>query len=225
VSEDRLLDAVDELTRERTVHTTIIDDETGEWLRVHSEKHPPLITMLLEGTGISRGSASSDPGIPIDADALEMYSQMRDLIRLWCKKLGATFDDDLLASIRVWFLAHANAVRAGKVSEVIDHDVTRMVEGWVRMILNKFEPDEKREWTDPCPALIPVENEFGVHKRCGARRVWVNGDERFAIQLNVTKMTAECAHCHTRWVGVKEIMQLRHETNVAEAAKKDARVA
>jgi len=221
-----LLDAVDLLTKERIVHTTITDEETGEWLRVHSEEHPPLLTLLIEGTGITRGAASSAIRIPIDADALELYSQISDLAKLWCKKLGAVWaGDDLLISIRRWYLAHHNAVAAGVVSEVVDHDVTRMVQGWVRMIETKFEPPEKREWKEPCPAYIEDRNEEGEvtgHHRCGARRIVENGEERFAIILNVTALTAECGSCKCKWEGKTGFAMLRYETNLRNAEKAEA---
>ena len=212
-----LLDAVDELTQPRMIHTTIKDDDTGGWLGVHSEEHPPLLVLLLEGTGLGKAGRSSDVRIPIDADALELWGQVHDLIRLWCKQLDATFvGDDLLVSVRHWYLAHANAVQAGKISEVTDHDVTRMVQGWVRMIERKFEPDEKREWTKPCPSQLPVldiDGELVGYRRCGARRIVVGGEERFAIQLNVTTLPAECGRCHTRWEGERALMDLRYQTN------------
>lgn len=174
--------------------------------------------MLLEGVSSQGGSKSSDPGIPIDADALEIWAQIRDMIRLWCKQLAVKFDqENLLPSIRRWYQVHANRVRVGLTSETTDRDVTRMVEGWVRMIERKFDPHEKREWTDLCPALVTKRNdagnEIGQH-RCGARRITVNGEERFAIQLNVTTMTAECGRCQTSWVGYSAIVSLRYESNL-----------
>lgn len=192
----------------------------GVTAELHRQTHPPLLVLLLEGTGQGKASRSSDVRIPIDADALELWGQVHDLVRLWCKQLDATFvGDDLLLSVRHWHLAHANALRSGKISEVTDHDVTRMVQGWVRMIERKFEPDEKREWTTPCPAMLPIldiDGELAGYRRCGARRIVLGGEERFAIQLNVTTKTAECGRCHTRWEGERGLMGLRFETNLAQ---------
>ncbi len=213
-----LLEAVDLLTLDRTILTMQEPIPPATHPTTHKEIHPPLLTMLIEGASSQGGSKSSDPGIPIDADALELWAQVRDLTRLWCKQLVVPFDqDDLLGSIRRWYQVHTNRVRVGLVSEGIDRDVTRMVEGWVRMIETKFDPPEKREWTDACPAYVPQRNEHGDEigkHRCGARRITVNGDERFAIQLNVTTMTAECGRCHTKWVGEREVANLRYETNL-----------
>lgn len=226
---NELLDAVDALTKPRMIHTTITDDDTGEWLKVHSEEHPPLLILLMEGTGITRMSPSSNISLPIDADALELWGQIHDLVRLWCRQLDASFvSDDLLVSIRHWYMAHVNAYRGNKLSEVTDRDVTRMVGGWVRMIETKFDPPERREWTDACPAMVPARNIDGDEigwRRCGARRVTAAGEERFAISLNVTTLTAECCRCHNTWVGERGIMSLRYETNLwaLEKAEEEAK--
>lgn len=252
---DELLEAVDQLTQDRTVvswlgpheHELIpclgyhdpyavdrchdIDcarsvcklchlpeDQYQEAAEFHRQVHPPLLTLLINGTGKGQPARSSDTRIPIDADALELWGQVRDLVKLWCRQLDATFDpDDLLLSVRHWYLAHTNAHRSKRISDVTDLDVTRMVQGWVRMIEAKFDPPEKREWKEACPAFVPVRNVDGDQigtRRCGARRVVVDGEERFAITLNVTAMKAECARCHHVWVGEVGIMQLRYETNL-----------
>lgn len=220
---DPLLYAVEALTMERTIHTTITDDD-GAWLRIHSEQHPPLLTMLIDGTGQSRNAGSADPGIPIDADALEMWGQVRDLIRLWSKQLGVAFDgDDLLGSVQRWHSRHDALVRSAGLSEEINRDVTRMVEGWVRMIEQKFDPPEKREWKDACPAWVRLPD--GTQRRCGARRVVKNGEERFAINLNVTTLTAECSTCGEKWVGERGVAMLRYETNLWEMEKAEVEAA
>ena len=218
-----LLDAVDLLTKDRNIHTVQeIPSGSGLWMKRHTETHPPLLVMLIDGTGITPSGKSSDPGIPIDADALELWAQIRDIVRLWCKQLVITFDqDELLASVRRWYQVHANRVRAGLTSDVIDRDVTRMVEGWVRMIENKFDPPEKREWKASCPAWRQHIQESGedTWSRCDARRVIVDKVERFAITLNITAWTAECCVCGTEWKTSTALQDLRYESNLWELEK------
>lgn len=212
----RLLNAVEKLTKPRRVPITLTDDDS-EASAIVVPDHPPLLVMLFEGTGITRGARSSEIRIPIDADALELYSQIEDLVRLWCKQLKVAYDrDDLCGSLNRWFLAHSNGVRAGKVSEGVDLDVTIMVEGWARMIENKFDPPEKREWKEACVAEVTYWDDDGIQQDriCGARKVLIDGAEQFAIQLNVTDLTAECRKCGRKWVGKKELMELRFQTNV-----------
>jgi len=221
MTDNVLLDAVDLLTKDRIVSTVIKDDDTGAWLRVHSETHPPLLTLLLEGTGIPNRGKSTDIKIPIDADALELWGQVRDMVRLWHKQLHLTFTDDLLADVRTWYLAHAYAVARGRVSEGVDLDVTRMVQGWVRMIEGKFDPPEKREWRDHCVADIVFQNDAGdiETRKCGARRITLNGAETFAIELNVTNRTATCRECGTTWTGENELAELRFLTNIDQSLR------
>ncbi len=212
----RLLTAVEKLTKPRRVPITLTDDDSDASAIIVAD-HPPLLVMLLEGTGITRGGRSADIRIPIDADALELYSQIEELTRLWCKQLSVTFDrSDLCASLNRWFMAHSNGVRAGKVSQGTDLDVTIMVEGWARMIENKFDPPEKREWQEHCVAEVRGWDADGMEETrlCGARKILIDGVEQFAIQLNVTDLTAECRKCGHRWIGKKSLMELRFQTNV-----------
>jgi len=207
---DDLLDAVDLLTKDRFIGTWV-PDSAGE-LRVHTEKHPPLLRLLIDGIGIpsSRGP-SSEIKIPIDAEALELCAQISDRVRLWCRSLRVAFDGDgLLSTLRRWYLHHANRVRSGQVSDVIDAEITSTVQSWVRMIESKYEPVEIREWQDACVAEVAGEDG---HK-CGARRILINGIEQFAIELNVTTLTATCRQCGHEWVGRDGLSELRFLTNL-----------
>lgn len=193
--------AVDKLARDREVDTIFTDEKTGNWLGVHTETHPPLLTLLVEGTGFSNGPKSAETPLPIDADALEIWGQVHDLIRLWCKQLRIDFTDDLIESVLAWHKAHNALARTGVISEATQADVSRMVAGWVRMIEQKFEPDKRREWTDHCI-------------QCSARRIVLKGSEVFAIELNVTTRTAACRACGTEWVGEDALKELRYLTNL-----------
>lgn len=213
-----LSDAVDKLTLPREV-STLIKDEDGTWVGVHSEIHPPLLTLLIEGTGESKGPKSSEDPLPIDADALELWGQVRDMIRLWCKKLRVPFSDDLNDSVRVWYSAHADGVRSDRVGPGTDQDVTRMVEGWVRMVEQKFDPPVKREWKARCVGSVPTTDEDGepIIAQCAARRIILNGSEVFAIEVNVTEREARCRACGTTWSGMQGLAELRYLTNLDEA--------
>lgn len=213
-----LSETVDALTQDREV-VTIIKDDAGDWTGYHNETHPPLLTLLLEGTGTSRGPKSAEDPLPIDADALELWGQMHDLIRVWCKKLRVTFTDDLNDTMRRWHSAHADGVRSARVGAGTDQDITRMVQGWVRMIESKFDPPEKWEWKSRCIASIPTLDDAGERSvsTCGARRIILNGSEVFAIEVNETSQTATCRACKTEWVGIKGLSELRYLTNLDEA--------
>lgn len=223
MTRNRLLDAVDALTVTRNIPTVIEDDE-GRWLGVHTEKHAPLLDMLEDGiSSQGAGSASSDPGIPIDAAAIELVQEMRGIIRSWCEALEQHIPTgNVKSALRRWYQAHVNALRSGEITDVADLAVTKIVEGWVKTIEAKFDPPDILEWTDPCPGWKNVYegDEIVSKKRCGARRVVVerDGDKvvQAAIFLNFTALHAACSVCRTEWDGKHGLMQLRYDTNLVE---------
>lgn len=215
-----LQDAVDALAKDRVIHTVQTRDDGT--MRFFAVTHPPLLTLLLEGTGITKSAKSSDLKIPIDADGLEIWGQIRDLLHVWSKQLGFVYlGDDLIATLQAWHKEHERQFRAHHVNEQTDGDVTRMVQGWVRMIEGKFDPPQKLEWKAPCIAVVP---EIGVDgeltfAQCGARRILLGDVEAFAIEVNVTTMTATCRSCGATWVGERELMELRFLTNIDERVR------
>lgn len=201
----RLDEAVKLLTEPRTEYTTITGDD-GTWLRVETVEHPSLLEQLITGTGASAGMGGSGSGIPIDADALEMVAQIRDAMREYLVWLPYKYSRDLEWCLRNWATKVHDWVRDGHMSEEAEYDATRYAESWVRQIQSKFEPDKNLDWTDACYL-------------CGHRRIQVDEMERFAIRINLTQKTAECAGCGKRWSGVEELKQLRYFTNLL--AEKD----
>lgn len=197
----RLADAVKLLTEARTEYTTITDDD-GTWLRVEAVEHPSLLEQLIKGTGAASGAGGSGSGIPIDADALEMVAQIRDTLRQYAIWLPFEYTRDLELAVQNWAEKTSDWVRDGHMSDEAEHDATRYAESWVRQIQSKFEPDKIIDWTDPCYS-------------CGNRRIEVDELERFAIRINLTQKTADCAGCGKKWTGLEELKQLRYLTNVA----------
>jgi hypothetical protein len=212
---DRLGRAVDLLAKERTVHTIIRDDDTGEVITLHAEPHPPLLVLLVQDTGLSRGAASSTIKIPIDADSIELAQSIRKTVRDWCAEIGFPFDGNVCTSLIAWAERYASYYFDQLVGEEKWQERLWIVEGWVHTIESKFDPDDKLEWTDPCPAFITYNDTDGLYqtKRCGARRVLLDGVMQFAVDVNITKMHAECRSCMTTWDGVQGFMSLRMLSN------------
>jgi hypothetical protein len=231
--DELLLKAIGELTQVRQISTTQLDD-SGHEVRTHVEPHPPLLLLLAYGTGISRGSRKSETRIPIDAEKLEQLAQIRDTARAWSRDRGLEWQDDadwieqLRGGLVRWYGAHAAARSRGFITDEEQAYTLRVVQGWADRIARKYEPDETREWTEACPHIIE-EDGYG-RRRCNARRVKVgsvhgeDAEERFAITVNVTRMSAECASCGTRWDGIAGLSELRFLTNLwtEEAAKLEA---
>jgi hypothetical protein len=211
----RLTEAIDRLTKPRMEHTPIPDSD-GKWLRVESVEHPSLIETLMTVPGGTKNGGSSDPGLPIDADALEILGQISDHLSLWSRHLKFEYRRrELVPSLIAWHSAHSDLVRDGHISFEAEQDVVRTVESWVRMIENKFEPDNVDEFKESCPM-------------CGARRVVIDEHERFAIKINWTRVSAKCANCNQEWHGVTGpaeepgLRELRYMANLADDARKDA---
>lgn len=209
----QLTEAVDALTLERIIPTSQIDDDrlgwwSKRWLHVHTEVHPPLLTLLIEGLGIPRRAGSSDVKIPVDAEALELWAQIRDQVRAWSSGFSPFTSDNLILSTRLWFHAFVNRVRDGRVGFEQEQDVLHTVESWVRMIEGKYDRDEILEWKDRCVAQLPDGSW------CHARRILMGEVENFAIEINVTKQVATCRACGTEWVGFAQMAELRFLTNL-----------
>jgi hypothetical protein len=85
----------------------------------------------------------------------------------------------------------------------------------VTQIEGKFEREEKREWQDACVNEVVAPDEDGALRlrKCGARRIELNGVETFAIELNVTTLTATCRQCGAVWQGQDGLAELRFLTN------------
>jgi len=211
-----ITDAVNQLIYPRLVHTEIHND-AGGIDRIHTEEHPALVDLLEHGTGSSNRGRSAGIRIPIDAEALELWAQIRDQVRLWLRALGATWTDDLKHDLNTWHTHHEDAVHRGNVTPAAHTIIARRLDAWVDRIDAKYDPDEKREWTSPCPALIPIVdadgNDTDELRRCGARKVLIDGELKSAIDLNVTRLTARCRRCRTTWEGERGLKQLRWETN------------
>lgn len=176
-------------------------------MHIHTEIHQPLLVLLVTGSGDSASLGSSDPGVPIDVEAIEMRARISKRLRELSEAIG--FDATkrgLARQLRGWYLALQDARAKGRVTTAFDLEAIETVEHWVEAIEAKFEPAEIREWTDPCP-------------RCHARRVEVDGLERFAIRVNVGARRADCASCGAMWEGERGIRHLRYETNLAAKVK------
>jgi len=197
-----LSESVASLTEPRHISTTQEIDGVQHFRVV---KHPSLLELLISGTGSASGHGSSEPGVPIDADALELWAQIRDFAADWCRDARVPFRrDELAGSLKTW----AARFEALNVADEVYHDRVRQVDSWGTWIEAKFNPDVKLEWTKPCP-----------NPDCGVRRIAtltpLGVVEQFAIEVNVTKRAAECRSCGARWYGEQGLKELAFLSNIA----------
>jgi len=188
----------------------VVDEEPADdplEMHIHTEIHPPLLVLLVTGTGDSASQGSADPGVPIDVEAIEMRARIARRLRELGHAIGyEPAKRGLARQLHGWYQALQDARAKGRVTAAFDAEALEAVEHWVEEIEAKFEPAEIREWIDPCP-------------RCRARRIQVDGIERFAIRVNVGARRAECAACGESWEGERGIRHLRYETNLAARLK------
>jgi len=196
------------------IRPVITRQEAGEAHEggVHVETLPSLLRLLVDGTGSAMsGSGSSGSGVPIDADALELWAQIAERVCEWARIAGTGFWRGHLAeSIRVW----AERFDALHNAHIVDDDAylerVRWFDTWCARIEAKFDPDEKREATTPCP-------------RCGLLKIKsddLDEPEQFAIELNITKNLASCRNPVCGYQ--QRIPEWRFESNIAAMSELDS---
>ena len=168
---------------------------------------PPLIALLEIRTRSSEhGAKSKDRGIPIDADAIDLWGDVRDQIREWAEEAHSLFDaDNLTQSFQAW----VEAFTAMVVPDTKLLEVTRQCEYLVRRIRNKYDPPQLAEWKSPCPKCQTVTRHLN---RAGVT-VATFAD---SITVDVTNKVAECSVCGETFTGSKGLALLRLLTNVDE---------
>lgn len=200
------------LTKQRVI-TANITDARGAIQGIHSAEHPPLVDLLENGTGTSRGTTRQQPGSRylIDEDAIELWGEMRDTVRVWGEQLKAPWFDELSIDLQCWHEHHKAAELRGRVSKELRDTIELTVERWRRTIERKYDPDRKIEFTHPCPAVFRDYDEngglLGEHA-CERLRVVHAGVERAAITINLTRAEAECLACGTKWEGIRALRSL-----------------
>lgn len=200
------------LTKPRVINANITDAR-GAIQGIHSATHEPLIDLLENGTGTSRGTNRIPPGSRylIDEDALELWGEIRDTVRVWGEQLKAPWFDDLSIDLQCWHEHHKAAAVRGRVSDELQDTIERTVARWVGSIERKYDPDRKIEFTQPCPAVFRDYDEDGGfvdQYACERLRVVAGGVERAAITINLTRAEAECLACGTKWEGERALRSL-----------------
>lgn len=188
------------------IRPVVTDQEPGEAHEggIHVESLPSLLDLLINGTGASSGAGSSGSGLPIDADALEIWGQIRDRVSEWVLNAHIRFaSSDLAGSLDRWGKRFDALRSSAHVSDEVYDEHVRQVDTWSVWIEAKFEPDEIREGTKPCP-------------RCGILKVTsldLEEPERFAIEVNVTKNRVTCRNPICDYV--QRIPEWNFETNIS----------
>jgi len=197
-----LSESVASLIEPRLIPTEQLIGGVSRWTVI---KHESLLELLVNGAGGGRGPGSSEIGLIIDVDALEVHAQIIDRVREWCLNAHTAFRrSELAGSIRTWAEQFQTLYDAQNVADEVLHDHIRQLDTWAKWIEDKFNPDKKLEWPLPCP-------------RCGTKRIQVQGPagtvEQFAVEINLTKQTVTCRalSCDEHWYGVEGMVAFMNE--------------
>jgi len=142
--ENRLLEAVDDLTKPIIEHLTQKDDD-GTFLKIHTAEHLPLLHQLRDAVNPSSNTAAGSSSLAstrnlVDSDALYRYSLITAAIGDWCRIIGVvptrTPHRDPVTDLRQWYIAYERTGDDGewytrelvKWANVIRNLVDRMVE-------------------------------------------------------------------------------------------------
>lgn len=215
-----LLTAVDVLTLPSVVKVRQ-SDGVREWTT--ECRQVPLLVQLevavAGGIGSHAGSSAARERMPIDAGALELFQSIASDVSKWYLEVPGRREHLLVTDrLRGWYVHHANEVRAGKVSQFTDLEITRKVEGWVSKIRGTFDPVIRLDFYElvdgkPMPVACPIEE-------CGARYAFdpKTGDRIIAVVLEYRDLGAEtidkavgrCRACEHEWSGGYGVRELAY---------------
>ena len=221
-----LLTAVDALTLPSVVKVKQSDGDR-EW--VTPCRQDPLLIQLRDavagGIGSHAGASAARERMPIDAGALELWGHIEGVVSSWYwaipdarmsrREVKMRSGVDVSTRLRVWYVHHANQVRAGKVSQFTDLEVTRKVEGWVSKIRGTFDPPIRLELTE----LVDGQSVPVKCPECGERFAFdpMSGDRVTAVVVEYRELGEEtldravgsCRSCSALWRGRSSLRALR----------------
>lgn len=209
MSEDNyLLDAITLLTQK---HRTKVHQEKNGISCVSVVDHKPLLQMLRDavvgGIGSHAGSSSARERIPFDAGALALFDSINGQVNSWYSELPEPIEERYLwQRLGDWYRAYENRRRAGKVSDVEEHDTLRLVEGWRRSVEAMFDPPQTVEVTDACPMCG---GRYAIDTKTGDRITALIIEYRELGLETLDKATGLCRSCLAVWRGSHGLREMR----------------
>lgn len=193
MSENRLLDAVDALTKRRTVVNWIGD---GERRRMVSRQDDALLDLLADAVASNLGGhGSGRPArerVPVDFAALALLERISDTVRAWVGSLGGKAGRDVGPSslLRSWYVLYMSAPRP--VGE--GDRFAASVEGWRSQVEGILDPPTVLEITAPCPGCG---ESWAFDPSTGDRVVALVASMRESLD----DASVQCRFCVRVWAG------------------------
>lgn len=219
MTENRLLDAVDALTKPQTFANWI--GEPGEQKIVrHTEK--PLLDLLdtLIGNNIGSGGAGKPARerVPVDVSALMLRERIDERVRSWILELGGKPGSQVTMTqlVRSWYVLWISGIHA-------DEDRRAgVLEGFEREVRDILDPPKRIELTTPCPfcnqewvEVGPRQPDGSVHPLDSEIVRTLNAVERESLDQSY----AICRACERVWRGIGAMRILRIAMDDADAAR------
>lgn len=163
MTDNRLLDAVDELTK--PTRTKLIQDgphgELVEGRRTITVEQPSLLEQLdtairssMGGASTSGASLAFERGL-LDAGALFAAIKINAAIKDWCRGLNVKTTNNPTTDLRAWYAATLSHEFPPGAEEYR----IRTMRGWVGQIRSLLDPPREKDLPDACPL-------------CGATEWW-----------------------------------------------------
>jgi hypothetical protein len=213
-TDDPLLLALDRLTIDHTVRVPVEDGP--DYIATHNGLIPQLRAAVASNLGGGSGAgAAGNERVPIDADALVKYQQLEEAVSARHQALvggpsGLYPENDL----RWWYAAFTRALQAGTKTDADYRYELRTLEGWVRMVSEKFEPPRKRELVnDKCPECGFAWYVDNTDKSDPQRKVALTITYR---EGDLEGSEAQCGCCKQQWHGVMGLRALSYAIEEAD---------
>lgn len=204
-STERLLSAVDALTKPVVEHHRQTDDD-GKFLGTHTVEHASLLEQLRAAVNPSSNTAAGSASLAstrnlINTQALFLYSKIAAAVGDWARMASTEPTRDPAVALRRWY------VRFTAYEGEADW-YTAELNRWAGRIRNLLDPPKTVELLPPCPV-------------CKAT-VWVNDDGetvphpvvleyRVTAEGRVPRPRVSCRACGEAWDSMAAIEELAEE--------------
>lgn len=216
MTDNRLLDAVDELTK--PTRTKLIQDgphgELVEGRRTITVEQPPLLEQLDTAIRSSMGGASTSgaslafEGAVLNTGALFAAMKISSQIRDWCNSLKVVPAKNSCTDLRAWY----TATLTHPFPPGVEEHRTKTLHGWANQIRTLLDPPREKDLPDACPL-------------CGATEWWdPKTGHRFLRPLVIRYRPGDnmvqdakglCRACETVW-NVRELAYLIEQGDADE---------
>jgi hypothetical protein len=217
--DDPLLQVLDRLTQDHQVRVPV--EDAPDYIATHKGLIVQLRDAVASDLGGGGGAgASPNERVPLDADALMKYEQIEEAISARHHSLvggpsGRYPENDL----RWWYAAFTRALQSG---QKLEHDYQyelRTLQGWERLILDKFDPPRKRELAgDTCPECgfdwyVDATDKHDKQRKVALTITYREGD------LDASE--AQCGCCKKQWHGIMGLRELSYAIEESDTPKSD----